>query len=129
GIGRSTAGAILSLAGGQRHAILDGNVKRVLARHAAIEGWPGATTVADALWRVAEEYLPDARINHYNQAMMDIGATVCTRARPACASCPLRADCRALAMERQADFPGRKPRRVSPERSTDMLLLEHDGLL
>ena len=74
GIGRSTAGAILSLACGQRHAILDGNVKRVLSRHRAIAGWPGKTPVQKALWDVAE----------YTQAIMDLGATLCTRSRPDC---------------------------------------------
>ena len=92
GIGRSTAGAILSLALGQRHAILDGNVKRVLARHHAVPGWPGRAAVARTLWSLAEALTPGERVAEYNQAMMDLGATVCTRSRPACERCP-RAGC------------------------------------
>ena len=84
GIGRSTAGAILSLSGGQRHAILDGNVKRVLSRVFMVPGWPGETAVANALWDKAEALTPQDRVADYNQAMMDIGAGVCTRSKPAC---------------------------------------------
>lgn len=127
GIGRSTAGAILSLADGQRHAILDGNVKRVLARHAGIEGWPGRAAVLDALWALAERHLPATRVDAYNQAMMDLGATVCTRSRPQCATCPLAADCVARRESRQVDLPGRKPRAALPEKHVDMLLLEYRG--
>ncbi len=123
GIGRSTAGAILSLALGQRHAILDGNVKRVLARHHAIPGWPGQAAVARTLWSLAEALTPDERVAEYNQAMMDLGATLCTRSRPACERCPLAADCAARRQGRQADFPGRKPRRPLPERRVQMLLV------
>jgi len=127
GIGRSTAGAILSLACGQRHAILDGNVKRVLARHAAVAGWPGQSAVADRLWKVAAAQLPETRAHHYNQAMMDLGATLCTRTRPRCDDCPVAEDCVAKRESRQAEFPGRKKRSVLPERRIEMLLLEHRG--
>ena len=89
GIGRSTAGAILSISKQQRHPILDGNVKRVLARHAAIDGWPGKTSVANALWALAEDYTPEKRVADYTQAIMDLGATLCTRSSPDCAACPV----------------------------------------
>lgn len=129
GIGRSTAGAILSLACGQQHAILDGNVKRVLARHAAIDGWPGNAQTLQRLWKIAEARLPAERFDHYSQAMMDLGATVCTRTKPACDACPVASDCVAHIESRQAEFPGRKPKQVLPERSVDMLLIEHNGEL
>ena len=122
GIGRSTAGAILSLAFGQRHPILDGNVKRVLARHRAIDGWPGKTAVAKALWEAAEENTPQTRVAAYTQAIMDLGATLCTRSRPACALCPVSADCRAYAEGLPTAYPGRKPKKDKPLKSTTMLL-------
>ena len=84
GIGRSTAGAILSIALGQRAVILDGNVKRVLARHSAVPGWPGKSAVHQQLWEIAEQYTPPQRSADYTQAMMDLGATLCTRTAPAC---------------------------------------------
>ena len=123
GVGRSTAGAILSLARGQHHAILDGNVKRVLARYFALEGWPGETAVADELWHHAERLTPQHNVADYNQAMMDLGAGVCTRSRPRCARCPLNAGCTAHAEGREADFPGKKPKKTLPVRATQMLLL------
>ena len=92
GIGRSTAGAILSLAFDDRHPILDGNVKRVLARHQAISGWPGKTAVAGELWSLAEANTPSSRVGAYTQAIMDLGATVCTRSKPACGGCPVSED-------------------------------------
>ena len=127
GIGRSTAGAILSLALGQRHPILDGNVKRVLARHAAIEGWPGMTSVATQLWELADALTPDDRVDAYTQAIMDLGATVCTRSRPVCAECPVNQDCQATSSGDMERFPGRKPRREKPLRSTTMVLAVADG--
>lgn len=122
GIGRSTAGAILSLACGQRHAILDGNVKRVLARYYAIDGWPGQATVANRLWQLAEENTPSASVAAYNQAMMDLGATVCVRSGPLCAQCPLATGCEAQKAGHVALFPGRKPKRSKPLRETQMLI-------
>jgi len=122
GIGRSTAGAILSIACGQRHPILDGNVKRVLARHAAVDGWPGTTRVADALWSLADDRTPGGRVADYTQAIMDLGATLCTRTRPACGDCPVAADCRAFAAGDVDRYPGRKPKREKPLRQTTMLL-------
>ena len=122
GIGPSTAGAILALAFGERRAILDGNVKRVLARHEAIEGWPGRTGVARALWEVAERRTPDRRVGDYTQAIMDLGAMVCTRTRPACALCPVGEDCNARQLGTPERFPGKKPRREKPLRNTVMVL-------
>ena len=130
GIGRSTAGAVLSLAHGQRHAILDGNVKRVLARHAGIEGWPGTGAVARALWAEAEWRTPTRRVADYNQAMMDLGATVCL-SRPRCGECPVARDCRARDDGTTDRIPGRRPRRVLPERETLALVLQRasDGAI
>jgi A/G-specific adenine glycosylase len=122
GIGRSTAGAILSLALEQRHAILDGNVKRVLARHKGIEGWPGKTSVQREMWQLADALTPDTRVADYTQAIMDLGATLCTRSSPSCDQCPVGSDCTALAMNAIADFPGRKPRKEKPLKTTTMLI-------
>ena len=127
GIGRSTAGAILSLAFGQRHAILDGNVKRVLARHRGIGGWPGKSAVGKALWAEAEADTPMERVSDYTQAIMDLGATVCTRSKPRCDVCPVRADCTALAEETIEQYPGRKPRKTRPLKTTTMVLAVSDG--
>ena len=126
GIGRSTAGAILALAGGQRQPILDGNVKRLLARWAAVEGWPGQTRVLAELWQLAERYTPTERVAEYTQAMMDLGALICTPRRPQCAVCPLADDCMAHAQGRERDLPAPKPRRELPVRAVRMLLL-HAG--
>jgi A/G-specific adenine glycosylase len=127
GIGRSTAGAILALAFGQRVPILDGNVKRVLARHGAIAGWPGKTAVAAALWQSAERFTPQERVGHYTQAVMDLGATLCTRSNPRCPDCPLSNDCQARAMNAIGDYPGRKPKKTKPLRQTTMVLAVNDN--
>ena len=127
GIGRSTAGAILSLAAGQRHAILDGNVKRVLARHDAVEGWPGRTAVQNALWALAEERTPDRRVADYTQAIMDLGATLCTQSKPRCGDCPVAADCEARIAGTIERYPGKKPKKDKPLRTTTMLLAVADG--
>ena len=124
GIGRSTAGAILSLALGQHHAILDGNCKRVLARYFTLEGWPGKSSVLNTLWAHAERLTPRQRCADFNQAMMDLGATLCTRSRPGCEHCPLSRGCRAHREGRQTDFPGRKAKKTLPVRETIMLLLQ-----
>lgn len=126
GIGRSTAAAILAQAWGDRHEILDGNVKRVLARYHGVEGWPGTPAVEKQLWGYALQHLPHARLPDYTQAQMDLGATVCTRARPACGSCPLQADCVARVHGRTAELPTRKPSRAVPQRQAEVLWLE-DG--
>lgn len=127
GIGKSTAGAILSLSRNERHAILDGNVKRVLARFHAIDGWPGKAAVAELLWKFAEQHTPRSRVAEYTQAMMDLGATVCTRSRPACDCCPLVADCAAHASARVAEYPEKKSKLAKPLRSTQMALIHGDG--
>ncbi|MDG4555320.1 MAG: A/G-specific adenine glycosylase [Candidatus Competibacter sp.] len=123
GIGRSTAGAILALATGQRQPILDGNVKRLLARFAAVEGWPGRSRVLKALWDLAERYTPVERVADYTQAMMDLGAMVCTPRRPRCRDCPLTDACAARQQGRTVDLPASRPRRDLPVRAIRMLLL------
>jgi A/G-specific adenine glycosylase len=124
GIGRSTAGAILALSAGQRHPILDGNVKRVLARVYGIEGDPGSTAVIAAMWAQAETCTPTACVGAYTQAIMDLGATLCTRHRPACADCPINAKCVAAIQGRQSELPGKKPRRFRPAREATLLIAE-----
>ena len=123
GIGRSTAGAILALSANQRHPILDGNVKRLLARFQAVEGWPGLAGVLATLWELAERYTPHHRVADYTQAMMDLGALLCTRRRPRCQRCPVAEACEAHAQGREQDFPVSRPARELPVRTTRMLLL------
>ena len=154
GIGRSTAAAICALAWHERRAILDGNVKRVLARYCGIEGWSGEKKVEELLWQQAELLLPppcrgragegvetsststpiltfplqggrDGSIAIYTQALMDMGATVCTRSKPRCVLCPVQADCVALQTERVAELPSPRPRKAVPERHAVFLLLMH----
>lgn len=135
GIGRSTAGAIAAQAWGLRAPILDGNVRRVLARLHGIEGWPGAPAVEKRLWALAQAHLadpdlPDARLADYTQAQMDFGATLCTRHDPACIVCPLQERCVALHEGRVAELPAPRPGRPLPERSALVLLLyDADGNL
>lgn len=124
GIGRSTAGAIVSIAFKMRAAILDGNVKRVLARHQTIGGWPGDAATLKALWELSEQVTPNKRIAAYTQAIMDLGATLCTRSKPACSECPVAGDCLALASGTQADYPGKKPKKTLPVKTTQMLMIE-----
>jgi len=123
GIGRSTAGAIVSLSMNQWAPILDGNVKRVLARHHAIAGWPGQSAVLKRLWQLAEIHTPRDRVQHYNQAMMDLGATVCTRSRPKCSECPVNESCLAKTQGDWQRYPGKKPKKALPEKRVQMLLL------
>lgn len=125
GIGRSTAGAILSLSMGQRGVILDGNVKRVLCRYYAIEHWSGETKTHKNLWQLAEQSTPALDFADYTQAMMDLGATVCTRSNPGCAHCPVRDHCQALATGRVRSLPVSKPRKTLPIRKVFMLLCHH----
>ncbi|MEE4189209.1 MAG: A/G-specific adenine glycosylase, partial [Roseobacter sp.] len=128
GIGRSTAAAVLSLSRGQSHAILDGNVKRVLARHHAVQGWPGQSAVLKRLWSLSESLTPTEYAGRFNQAMMDLGATLCVRGAPRCTECPVSADCQAFRTGRQREFPGGKPKKSLPERSVRMLLVRNaDG--
>ena len=123
GIGRSTGAAILALSRGERLPILDGNVKRVLARYHEVAEWPGSTRVQNELWRYAERYLPEVRIADYTQAIMDLGATLCVRSEPACPRCPLAPDCRARASGRQSELPVPRPRRPRPQRAKTALLV------
>ncbi len=125
GIGRSTSAAICALAFHERRAILDGNVKRVLARYCGIEGWAGEKKVEEKLWSQAEALLPQSDVATYTQALMDMGATVCTRSRPKCALCPVQADCAALLTDRIAELPFPRPRKAVPEKHATFLLLLH----
>ena len=128
GIGRSTAGAILALATGQRFPILDGNAKRVLARVFRIEGWPGKSSVGRELWRVAEICTPHDRVAHYTQALMDLGATVCRRRKPDCEQCPLNALCAAHRVGVAVQLPSPRPPRVRPRRNTVLVMaVRSDG--
>ena len=129
GVGRSTASAIAALAFGQRCAILDGNVKRVLARHGGITGWPGDKKVETALWQLAESHLPRTAIEAYTQGMMDLGALVCTRSRPACNACPVNVDCIAYTQHRTTELPAPRPKKALPEKQVQMLLLLDRGEL
>ena len=123
GIGRSTAGAILSLSMGQAHPILDGNVKRVLARYHAVAGWSGEPKAMQQLWQYAEQHVPQQRNAAYTQAMMDMGATLCTRTKPLCLLCPLQADCQAFKQGNPLAYPAKKPSKVLPEKTAAALVL------
>jgi A/G-specific adenine glycosylase len=129
GIGRSTASAICALALHERRAILDGNVKRLLARHRGIAGWPGNPAVERQLWQEAEALLPEKDVAIYTQALMDMGATLCTRHQPDCAACPVQTDCIALAGSRVHELPGARPRKPLPEKCATFLLLLHNNEL
>jgi A/G-specific adenine glycosylase len=122
GIGRSTAGAILALACSQRQPILDGNAKRALARVFGIDGDPTSTIVNTALWAQADACTPSSRVAEYTQAIMDLGATVCTRSRPACAKCPMKDGCVAALQGRQAELPGKKRKAKRASRETTLLI-------
>lgn len=127
GIGRSTAAAICVFAFGARRAILDGNVKRVLARCFGIDGYPGDKRVEEALWRRADELLPLKNIGTYIQALMDLGAGVCTRRQPQCAACPLNSGCVAYRDGLTHRLPVAKPKKVLPRKETVMLVLHRAG--
>jgi A/G-specific adenine glycosylase len=140
GIGRSTAAAVLSLSLNQAYAIMDGNVKRVLTRYMAIEGWPGSKKIEDRLWVDAEELKPlcesegnvslpngQARYGDYTQAIMDLGATVCTRSKPKCDDCPMQSRCLAFAQGKQTEFPFKKPKKQIPTKYTTMLIPSYAG--
>lgn len=132
GIGRSTAAAIAVFSYGKRHAILDGNVKRVLTRYCGIEGYPGKKPVESLLWEKAEAFLPDGRaatgdIRTYTQALMDLGATVCTRSKARCTDCPLSQECVAWQQNRVSELPSRKPPKPFPDKKTAFLLLVQNG--
>ena len=123
GIGRSTAAAIVSFAYDSPQPILDGNVKRVFARHFLIDGWPGSPKVEQQMWGLAEALLPEHDMVAYTQGLMDLGATLCTRSRPQCVSCPLQQTCLAYAQGRTKELPASKPRKTAPQRQTTMLML------
>jgi A/G-specific adenine glycosylase len=130
GIGRSTAGAILSLALNQRQPILDGNVRRVLARWAGVEGYPGAQQVERELWAVSEAVTPARQSAAFTQAIMDLGATLCARSQPRCADCPIATDCVARATDRTDVLPGARPGKPRPVREVVWLVLRRgDSLL
>ena len=124
GIGRSTAGAIASLSMGINAPILDGNVKRVLCRYYAIEGWPGTGLIQKELWQIAERLTPNKRCNHYTQAIMDMGATLCTRSKPQCGICPIAPDCKANAQGNPRDYPNAKPKKDKPEKHIQLIMLQ-----
>lgn len=126
GIGRSTAGAILALSRGERYPILDGNVKRVLARYFALSGDPGSRVMIDALWERSERCTPHRNVAIYTQAIMDLGATVCTRRRPRCAACPLEARCQARQNGQQHIIPAPRTVRSRPTRHTYLLVAVRD---
>ncbi|VAX01696.1 A/G-specific adenine glycosylase [hydrothermal vent metagenome] len=127
GIGRSTAAAILAQALNQSHAILDGNVKRVLARYHVVAGWYGNKANSETLWQLSEQHTPKNNCADYTQAIMDLGATLCTRSKPACDICPLNKHCKAFAQGNPSDYPGKKPKKNYPIKSTTMMILEQDG--
>ena len=127
GIGRSTAAAIATFSGGRPQPILDGNVKRVLARHHGIDGFPGNAVVEKKLWGIASGLLPDADAIAYTQGLMDLGATVCARGEPRCGVCPVAADCVARATDRVGELPTPRPAKPVPHRTVRMLLLERAG--
>jgi A/G-specific adenine glycosylase len=127
GIGRSTAGAILALSGGERHPILDGNVKRVLARQFGVEGYPGEAAVEARLWALAEACTPYGRLAEYTQAIMDLGATVCTRSRPACLLCPVNDSCVARIESREHQLPTPRPRAARTSRAAWLVVAMRGG--
>lgn len=127
GIGRSTAGAIMSLGFKRPAPILDGNIKRLFARYFTIEGYSGEAGVQKMLWGYAEKLIPDYRIDSYNQALMDIGATLCTRRLPSCESCPLQSSCLARHQSRQHQLPTPKPKRIRPTKKIFLLLLKTEA--
>ncbi|NNJ92396.1 MAG: A/G-specific adenine glycosylase [Gammaproteobacteria bacterium] len=126
GIGRSTAGAILSLSRGLYFPILDGNVKRVLARCFEVGGWPGKASVLKQLWQISEKVTPRQETASFNQSMMDLGSMVCTRGSPACDNCPLNNQCGAYKSGNWSNYPGKKPKKALPVKKTIMLLIKND---
>ena len=128
GIGRSTAAAIAAFSNNERAAILDGNVKRVLCRTFAIEGFPGQAANERALWVLAESLLPqsEADMPAYTQGLMDLGATCCTPRRPDCPACPLSERCQARVAGRVDELPTAKPRKALPTRQANLLVVWRD---
>jgi len=126
GIGRSTAGAILSLSLNQRQPILDGNVKRVLTRYKGISGWPGERKTEDKLWLIADKLTPSKNVSAYNQAIMDLGATICKRSVPVCLDCPVMSGCFACHNSQQLTLPNKKKKKKLPTRLTIFTIIEND---
>ncbi len=122
GIGRSTAGAILSLALNKPTPILDGNVKRVLARVFMVDGWYGQTAVSKELWQLTEKYTPQKNTAHFNQAMMDLGASFCSRSKPQCEQCPLSTHCLAFIHGKTSEYPHKKPKKTIPTKQATLQL-------
>lgn len=127
GIGRSTAAAIAVFCFDTHAAILDGNVKRVLARQFGVVGYPGEKAIGSRLWAMAESLLPPAEVNVYTQALMDMGATLCTRTRPRCEACPVAQTCVALATQQVVSLPTPKPKKTMPHKTTRLIILQHAG--
>ena len=126
GIGRSTAGAVLSLSLGQHHPILDGNVKRVLARYFMVEGWYGVKKVENQLWKLSEQLTPKKNVTQFNQAMMDLGASVCSRSKFDCEACPLNVNCNAFNKGVVKQFPHSKPKKTVPKKICHQLIIQCD---
>ncbi len=127
GIGRSTASAILAFSQNARHPILDGNVKRVLTRYFAISGYPGTKTVENQLWALAEQLTPNKRVADYTQAIMDLGATLCTRRHPDCSKCPISCKCLAFLQGNPTSYPTPKPKVPRPHRQSRMILIANSN--
>ena len=124
GVGRSTAGAILSSVLDAPYPILDGNVKRVLSRYFAVEGWAGEKIVENQLWQLSASVTPNKRVADFNQAMMDLGAMICVRSKPKCTLCPLQKNCETDRLQAWADFPAKKTKKTLPERTSYFLVLK-----
>ena len=126
GIGKSTAGAILAQSLGQAHPILDGNVKRVLSRYFRIDGWPGHRDTEKRLWQLSEDLTPSTRVAEYTQAIMDLGATVCTRSHPHCTGCPIHEDCQARLSSEVNAYPHKRPKKTLPVKAATFLLVRNN---
>lgn len=126
GIGRSTAGAIAALSMNIHAAILDGNVKRVLTRFHAVEGWPEQSKIKSELWNLAQAHTPKKDVAAYTQAIMDLGATVCTRSNPLCIKCPLKDHCKAFNTNTVSNYPGKKPKKTLPVKSVAMYIFQNE---
>lgn len=127
GIGRSTAGAILSLAMNKSTPILDGNVKRVLARVFLVDGWYGKAAVSKTLWQLSEKFTPQNRTANFNQAMMDLGASFCSRSKPVCGSCPLNEHCLAFIHGKTSEYPHKKPKKQIPTKQATFELIMNNN--
>ncbi len=125
GIGKSTAGAILAQSLGQPHPILDGNVKRVLSRYFRIDGWPGHRDTEKRLWQLSEDLTPSTNVAEYTQAIMDLGATVCTRSKAACSQCPLQNSCQALLNDEVSIYPYKRPKKALPVKEATFLFVRN----